>query len=135
MTRNKKMELAIVAAALIGVFLVVAQANALDIKAARNALAVPGGAGIELFTFSGASPTDIPSGVLLWSGDGSAFWIRRSLTATTWEDVEIKIPEGASLVIPLQGAYKTSGIWYQRLEVGTALVAASDSVFCLPVLE
>jgi|GEM_PF-3965134 len=131
MTKQKKLEFAIIGAAMLGVLLIaVLPAQALNAKSAGAVQVVaPGTAGY--FSFSGAKTTDIPNGVLVWSSEGGEFWLRRSVSIGAFESIPMKIPAGASLVIPIAPAYKNSGAWYQIIEA----YAAADSIFCLPVNE
>lgn len=129
------MELTIVLLALAGLLLmIVPQVKALDIKSAAPCWAAAGGDTVTYAMGPYTRHYQVPDAVLLWSGDGAVFWVRRAIgSAANWEDVEIKIPANSSLLIPTSTVQISSTEFYAHFEFGAA--AVTDSVYALPLKE
>lgn len=112
---------------------VIGKADAADLSNARPCRAIPGADLPDTLRISyaelGDSPTYLPSAYLIWTGDGSEFWVRRSIGGTM-EPVEIHIPAGQSIVLPAPRAYQISSVWTHVFEFGGTV---TDSVFVLPL--
>ena len=112
--------------ALIAAFLLVAVgAKALDVKTGMMAKQRPSGA-LANFTWKAArsEPFQLPSGVSLYTVDGSKFYFKRVGVDSTF----IPIPASNSILIPRGGAYVSGDSLCT-----TVLVAAhADSIIALP---
>jgi hypothetical protein len=109
------------------------KAGAIEINQAGPAQVM--GAGLKTasgiaFDFVGA--TRAPVAVMLWSGDGNIFYVRRYTAPATLEAISLKVPEGASLIIPVN-AFKVSGTDTFRVRMFINATAVTDSVYAVPM--
>ena len=99
-----------------------------ELRAARPPVAVAGG-GVGYFTFTASRPGEIPSAVLMYSGDGASFWVRRSSGAGTFEAVPLKVPDNQPLTMPTPAPYNNAGTYTVIFEVNAT--AVTDSVYAI----
>jgi len=109
-------------------------AIALDPKASAPAEVYAGG-GAGMWTSSGYSaPYLVPSGYIIYSGDGATFRFKRWFPAADVVDtVATVVPANRSLTIPAPPPYAISGVYYHSIQFDAT--AVTDSIFIIPVFE
>ena len=120
-----------VAVALLVVTLIPAMAHA-QYVANRPTLAMAGGA-TDTLEVSAATARELPSGYVAYSSDGSAFWLQPFATITALDPVPTKVPENQPITFSAPRALRVGNTWNHWIIVNATLVAATDSVFFLPL--
>lgn len=139
MDKKKIQELVIVGLSLLLVGLVVGKCWAVELNQAGPAQVVGATAKANVLINSN-SVGGLPAAVMVYSGDGAAFWIRRNTSgSSTLETVPIKVPANASLIIPVAGwqvkraAITDAFVDTFRVKINVNAASVSDSVFVIPM--
>lgn len=117
-----------------GVMLIAASfavdAQALDIKGARPMTYFTGTAALDTVSVEveGDAYWQLPDAYLLFTGDGSEFWVERYFGGTI-DPKPIHIPASRSLVLPAQSPENISGYGWSHVFRTTS----TDTIFVIPL--
>ena len=139
MDKKKIQELVIVGLAMLVIGLIAGRAAAVELNQAGPAQVIGAGAKGQLY-FNSNTPGSIPTALMIYSGDGAAFWVRRNTPgSSTLETVPLKVPANASLIIPVGGwQVKRAQITDAfvdtfRVKIFVNATSVTDSVFAIPM--
>ena len=130
---QKAVELLLILAAAVLVFILVQPAFA-QWKAAGNYYAYAGATNGQI-VFSSSSPIDLPTGYMIWSGNGASFYLKRYFEASGAPSiaavVPLKIPANTPITIPAPATMKISTTYMQMFHYYAPSV--TDSLYVIPL--
>lgn len=130
---TKAVELLLILAAAALVFFLVQPAFA-QWKAAGPYYAFAGATN-DTISFSGTSTFDLPTGYMMWSGNGASFYLKRyfqsGTTASISGVVPLKIPTNTPITIPAPAPIRLNGVYYQMFHYYAP--AVTDSIYVIPL--
>ena len=103
-------------------------------KAAGPYAAYPGATNGAI-SYSASRSSDLPTGYMIWSGNGASFYLKRYFAyqgaASISSVVPLKIPANSPITIPAPETMLLSGAYYQMFHYYAP--AVTDSIYVIPL--